>query len=580
MKTHKTENEYVGKTRKSKKNQKTKRQTRSKKQCGGTSTPEIYTASEQGNENKVKNLLDSGADVNAKNEQGETALMVALFEEHDKIVVMLLAYGADVNVKNNDGNTAITFASQKYMEIMLDKIDWNENRNNLFFMVSEQIQDDSVDDTDFLRMILDSGANVDTLDENGNSVLFYASELGLANTVKILLDSGADVNKKNNSGETALQVAVAYNKPEIVTILLRNRADMNAKNNSGETALQVAVAYNKPEIVTILQSHEADMVFMRKSLENEADMNAKNADGNTTLMLASRDGHAEIVVMLLASGPDMNAKNHDGNTTLMLASREGHAEIVAMLLDSGADMNAKNNDDETALEFARNNVHKEIIQKLILVRDKVSLEQNVNPPFSDLKSIEYDPISMEDVNICEYLKSEDNLLFIFSDGSSKIQIAFFTKSILKTLIADDINIDKIIYQCKNTDMAFQPRDENIIGGPALNMDIIGLFGVMVPLSYLDEVVNGEHQIFVIKPTNNNTQMPVASLNTRLGGDVTSANHCQVEIPNKVGTMSYVEKGVLIEKYGCVVKIDDKKGGKRKSKKRAKRRSKKTKSKSR
>ena len=547
MKTHKTENEYVGKTRKSKKNQKTKRQTRSKKQCGGTSTPEIYTASEQGNENKVKNLLDSGADVNAKNEQGETALMVALFEEHDKIVVMLLAYGADVNVKNNDGNTAITFASQKYMEIMLDKIDWNENRNNLFFMVSEQIQDDSVDDTDFLRMILDSGANVDTLDENGNSVLFYASELGLANTVKILLDSGADVNKKNNSGETALQVAVAY---------------------------------NKPEIVTILQSHEADMVFMRKSLENEADMNAKNADGNTTLMLASRDGHAEIVVMLLASGPDMNAKNHDGNTTLMLASREGHAEIVAMLLDSGADMNAKNNDDETALEFARNNVHKEIIQKLILVRDKVSLEQNVNPPFSDLKSIEYDPISMEDVNICEYLKSEDNLLFIFSDGSSKIQIAFFTKSILKTLIADDINIDKIIYQCKNTDMAFQPRDENIIGGPALNMDIIGLFGVMVPLSYLDEVVNGEHQIFVIKPTNNNTQMPVASLNTRLGGDVTSANHCQVEIPNKVGTMSYVEKGVLIEKYGCVVKIDDKKGGKRKSKKRAKRRSKKTKSKSR
>jgi len=549
MKTHKTENEYIGKTRKSKK--KTKRQTRSKKQCGGTPAPKIYIASLNGLIAVVKNLLDSGAYVDATNDHGDTALIAALQKEHVDIVEMLLDSSADVNVKNNDGYTALNYAGTEILEILLDKgVDWNKNSNYIFFLVSELIQEDSVDDIDtsgLLRMILDYGANVDTLDENGDSVLFYASERGLANTVKILLDYGADVNKKGNNAERALHVAVVFNQPEIVTILLRNRADVNAKNNSGDTALRVAVAYNKPEIVTILQSQEADMVFMRESLKKEADMNAKNADGNTALMLASRDGRAE---------------------------------IVTKLLEMRADVNVKNNDDETALKFARDNVHKEIIQKLILVRDKVSLEQNVNPPFSDLKPIEYDPISMEDVNICEYLKSEDNLLFVFSDRSSKIQFAFFTKPILKTLIADDMNTDKIIYQCKNTDMAFQPRDENIIGGPALNMDIIGLFGVMVPLSYLDEVVNGKHQIFVIQPTNDNTKMPVASLNTRLGGDVTSANHCQVEIPNKVGTMSYVEKGILIEKDGCVVKIDDKKRGKRKSKKRSKKRSKKTKSKSR
>jgi ankyrin repeat protein len=553
MKTHKTENEYIGKTRKSKKIiKKTKRQTRSKKQCGGTSTPKIYTASLNGLIDVVKNLLDSGADVDATNDHGDTALISALQNEHVDIVEMLLDYGADVNVKNNDGYTALYYAGTEFLEILLDiGVDWNKNSNYIFFLVSELIQEDSVDDIDtsgLLRMILDYGANVDTLDKNGDTVLFCASEIGFANTVKILLDYGADVNVKNNYGDTALIIAVTYNQPEIVTILLMNGADVNANNNDGYTALNVANNNGNVEIVTMLLKQEAEMVFMRESLKKEADMNAKNADGNTALMLASRDGRAE---------------------------------IVTKLLEMRADVNVKNNDDETALKFARDNVHKEIIQKLILVRDKVSLKKNVNNQFDGLKPIEYDPILMEDVNFCEYVnekqdKNKDNLLFFFSDVASKIQFAFFKKSILKTLIADDIDSDKIIYQCKNTDIAFQPRDENIIGGPALNMDIMGLFGVMVPLSYLDEVVNGEHQIFVIEPTNANKTMPIASLNTRLGGDVTSANHCQVEIPNKVGTMSYVEKDVLIEKYGCVVEIDDKKRGKRKSK----RRSKKTKSKSR
>ena len=104
---------------------------------------------------------------------------------------------------------------------------------------------------------------------------------------------------------------------------------------------------------------------------------------------------------------------------------------------------------------------------------------------------------MESVQFCDYVKDDkDNLLFIFNK-----QVGFIEKSRIKDFISQDtLDKNKIIYQCKKTDQAFQPRDENIVGGPALNMDIIGLFGVMVPLSYLDEVVNGKHQIFVIEST--------------------------------------------------------------------------------
>jgi len=148
-------------------------------------------------------------------------------------------------------------------------------------------------------------------------------------------------------------------------------------------------------------------------------------------------------------------------------------------------------------------------------------------------------------------------LFIFNK-----QVGFIEKSRIKDFISQDtLDKNKIIYQCKKTDQAFKPRDENIVGGPALNMDIIGLLGVMVPLSYLDEVVNGKHQIFVVESTNANKTMPIASLNTRLGGNVVSSNHCQAEVAIQVSKLSYVDNDVLIGM--C------KPGGKRKSKRRTK-----------
>jgi hypothetical protein len=205
----------------------------------------------------------------------------------------------------------------------------------------------------------------------------------------------------------------------------------------------------------------------------------------------------------------------------------------------------------------------------LLVRDKVSLEKNENNPFTDLELERFDPILLENVRLCDYVNEDkDNLLFIFDT-----QLAMIGRSRIKSLISEDtLDKNKIIYQCRTTDQAFRPRDENIIGGPALNMDIIGLFGVMVPLSYLDEVVNGKHQIFVIESTNANKTMPIASLNTRLGGNVVSANHCQAEVAIQVSKLSYVDNDVLIG-------MCEKKGGNRKSKRRTKK-SKKTKRKNR
>lgn len=479
-----------------------------------------------------------------------------------KMVESAFREGADVNIKNDNGQ-------------------W-------FLFVA--VENDNVR---MVNLLLEKGVDVNVTNDYNNTALFIAAINGREDVVKLLLEKGADINKATIDGETILMGAINYHEEEVIKILLAYdeegvRVDLNARNNNGETALIRAVENGNTDIFATL-------------VEAGADMNIRDNNGNTVLIRASMIGEEYILDYILDSGSDVNETNNAGETALIAASRLGHYLVVDWLLTPeeeeeedgttlnfyGTDMNVVDATGNTALTVARQYGHEEIVELLLdagaddtiipppppppqhsrpqpdnmtrlLVRDKVSLEKSVNNPFTELELTRYDPILMESVQFCDYVKDDkDNLLFIFNK-----QVGFIEKSRIKDFISQDtLDKNKIIYQCKKTDQSFQPRDENIVGGPALNMDIIGLFGVMVPLSYLDEVVNGKHQIFVIESTSANETMPIASLNTRLGGNVVSANHCQAEVAIQVSKLSYVDNDVLIGM--C------KKGGKRKSKRRTK-----------
>jgi ankyrin repeat protein len=96
---------------------------------------QLINAVKEGNLKKVIDLLENGADVNAKNNDGYTALMTASREGHKEIVELLIKNGADVNVKNNDGGTALMYASSKghkeIVELLIKNgADVNAKNNN------------------------------------------------------------------------------------------------------------------------------------------------------------------------------------------------------------------------------------------------------------------------------------------------------------------------------------------------------------------------------------------------------------------------------------------------------------------
>ena len=59
----------------------------------------------------VKKLLDQGADINQRDDNGRSALMFAAINAHYETMNMLLEHGADVNARSNVGGTALMAAA-------------------------------------------------------------------------------------------------------------------------------------------------------------------------------------------------------------------------------------------------------------------------------------------------------------------------------------------------------------------------------------------------------------------------------------------------------------------------------------
>ena len=149
--------------------------------------------------------------------------------------------------------------------------------------------------------------------------LIHATYHGDIAEVKRLLDSGANPNAEDDEGETALHWAAINGRLEIAKILLSAGADINAADNYyGATALIYAARDRHAEIVKLL-------------LSTGTNPNVARDDGTTALMMAVFNKNVEIVKILLTAGANPNATDEDGKTALYHAEWKRHAEVISIL---------------------------------------------------------------------------------------------------------------------------------------------------------------------------------------------------------------------------------------------------------
>ncbi|HLM23714.1 MAG TPA: ankyrin repeat domain-containing protein, partial [Pyrinomonadaceae bacterium] len=312
----------------------------------------------------VKLLLDAGAQVDAKHRLGSSALIMSarrsvpemnpppgqpLPPPAAEIMSLLLAKGADVNFSGQWGHTALMEANTaEKVKLLVGRGAQVNTRDEQGKTALVHAVDRG--DVEVVESLLQAGADASVLDQKGATALMYALQepppynpeetakltKRRIEVARLLLLRGkiGDVNTQNEDGETLLMRAVNLAEPELVKALLDHGADVNRNDVLGNTA--------------VILAYEKDQTAIQELLKRKAARRQPRLVLNAFLRAAIGKKDQAKVKELLKAGADANHEyaidyRHPNikRTVLILAAKMGDAAIVEMLLSAGANVEAK-----------------------------------------------------------------------------------------------------------------------------------------------------------------------------------------------------------------------------------------------
>ena len=362
----------------------------------------------------AKLLIEHGADLNVRQEDGGTPLHIAVTLGRAEIAELLIKEGADVDAKNRGGQVPasglhIPWGMLKFMmgmfDIKLEQKEVEAGRAKIAKMLNvefvsrpQRAANDVWDaafigDFDMVKKAVSDGLDVDARNPvSGDPLLFTASLMGHTDIVSFLLEKGADINIQNRDGNTSLHAAAFLGRADAAELLLKHSINVHTRNNQGGSAIDNArldwettqailniirvIEVNKAEvmagrtkIIRLLSGKMKDtseslnlwkasavgnLAAIKSALEGGSDLKTLDPQyGIDPLGWAALNGQTEAVKLLLEKGANIHNRHRDGSTALHGAAFLGHIDTVKLLLEKGADINIRKPDGVTPLDAAQ-----------------------------------------------------------------------------------------------------------------------------------------------------------------------------------------------------------------------------------
>ena len=375
----------------------------------GSGERPLHQATRSGDTGMVEVLLSHGALVDGRDRHyGQTALMIAVREEHIPLARRLLEAGADVNAQG--------FAGEEHRRVLPGEVPVGTsqgvgiNRSGLpdrgmrypiTGMKTPLLYATRQGNLELTRLLVDAGADIELADANGitpliNAILNHSvvnvNRTGKSDHLQIaqfLVAAGADVNAVDWYGQTPLWVAVDIRNLEfsvtqssnrvdretaftLIATLLAAGADPNPriKEFPPERRFIAGTGFNGWVDMTgqtpfLRAAIAGDLRVLHLLLEYGADPNIATVGGTTPLMVAAGVSWAvaetydegpeallETVKLTHALGNDINAVNDMGLRAIHGAANRGSNDIIEYLAANGALLDVADNEGRTPIKWA------------------------------------------------------------------------------------------------------------------------------------------------------------------------------------------------------------------------------------
>jgi ankyrin repeat protein len=394
----------------------------------------LYLASLNGNVALIQRLLDAGADANATDPGGETALMtatrtgavpamrlllergalvdarepefqqtalmIAVREDHPAAVDALIKAGASVNAQTRKGPTPTfvppckgTGCGSEGVGINRGGLPDRGRRAEVKGGMTPLLYAARDGRLEPARLLVAAGADLELGDGNAIRPLLMASLNGQIAVARLLIDRGANVNADDFWGRNPLWAAVEYrnldmnnndqdaptdngvDRPpflDLIRLLIDKGANVNARTRELPPPRRWLYSLNDVSWVDftgqtpfLRAALSGDTTTMKLLVSRGADPNLPTLAGTTPLMAAagvnwvvaqtyteSVQARYDAVALCLELGADVNATNSMGLTALLGAVNRGSNDIIELLVKRGAHLNVKDKEGRTALRWA------------------------------------------------------------------------------------------------------------------------------------------------------------------------------------------------------------------------------------
>uniref|UniRef100_A0A8C4GPZ1 Poly [ADP-ribose] polymerase n=1 Tax=Dicentrarchus labrax TaxID=13489 RepID=A0A8C4GPZ1_DICLA len=331
----------------------------------------LHNACSFGHSEVVSLLLCQGADPNARDNWNYTPLHEAAIKGKIDVCIVLLQHGADPNIRNTDGKSALDLAEPSAKAVLT-----GEYKKDELLEAARSGNEEKL-------MALLTPLNVNCHASDGRKVrakqkstpLHLAAGYNRVRIVQLLLQHGADVHAKDKGGLVPLHNACSYGHYEVTELLLKHGACVNAMDLWQFTPLHEAASKNRVEVCSLLLSHGADPTLLNCHSKSSVDMAPTpelkerltyEFKGHSLLQAAREADMAKAKKTLALE--IINFKHpHTHETALHCVVASPHPkrkQVTELLLRKGANVNEKNKDFMTPLHVAAERAHNDIMEVL------------------------------------------------------------------------------------------------------------------------------------------------------------------------------------------------------------------------